>query len=75
AVILASQSTMTGGRQVPIPFELVYNPDQIAPRMTLAVQARITVDGELQFINTRRFAVSTQGQSSPIEVIVDSVPR
>lgn len=73
AQLLASQSTITGGRQVPIPFELMYNPNQIDPRMTLAVQARITVDGELQFISTRRFAVSTQGQASPVEVVVDPV--
>ena len=75
AVLLASQSTITGEQQVPMPFELVYDPNQIDARMTLAVQARITVDGELQFISTRRFAVSTQGQTSPVEVVVDPMQR
>lgn len=75
AIVLASQSIVTGGRQVPIPFELVYNPDQIDPRMTYAVQARITVDGELQFINTRRFAVISQGNPNQVEVVVDPVRR
>lgn len=75
AITLASQSTITGGRQVPIPFELVYNPDQVDPRMSYAVQARITVDGQLQFINTRHFAVNLQGQPSPVEVVVDPVRR
>ncbi|QQE64464.1 hypothetical protein GFS31_11450 [Leptolyngbya sp. BL0902] len=75
AIVLASQSTITGGRQVPIPFELVYNPDGIDPRMTYAVQARITVDGELQFISTRRFTVDLLGQTTSVEVVVDPIQR
>ncbi|MFH7241442.1 MAG: YbaY family lipoprotein [Spirulina sp.] len=75
AIVLASQSIVTGGRQVPIPFELVYNPDQIDPRMTYAVQARISVDGNLQFINTRRFPVISQGNPNQVEVMVDPVRR
>ncbi len=75
AIILASQTLVTGGRQVPIPFDLVYNPDQIDPRMTYAVQARVTVDGELQFISTRRHGVITQGQPNQVEVGVDPVRR
>jgi uncharacterized lipoprotein YbaY len=75
AIVLSSQSIVTGGRQVPIPFELIYNPDKIDPPMTYAVQARITVDGELQFINTRRFSVISQGNPNRIEVVVDPVRR
>jgi uncharacterized lipoprotein YbaY len=43
--------------------------------MTYAVQARITVDGELHFINTRRFSVISQGNPNRIEVVVDPVRR
>ncbi len=75
ATTLASQSIITGGRQVPIPFELVYNPEQIEPRFTYAVQARITVDGQLRFINTTQFAVITQGNPSQVEVRVDLASR
>lgn len=75
AITLASQGIVTGGRQVPIPFELVYNPDSIDARYTYAVQARIMVDGELRFINTSRFAVLTQGQPSQIEVVVEPISR
>jgi uncharacterized lipoprotein YbaY len=75
AITLASQSIVTGGRQVPIPFELVYNPDQIDPRMSYAVQARISVDDELQFINTRRFSVISQGNPNQVDVVVDPVRR
>ncbi|MGG6239528.1 YbaY family lipoprotein [Nodosilinea sp. AN01ver1] len=75
AVTLASQSMVFGDRQVPLPFELVYNPDQIDPRLSYAVQARILVDGDLRFINTSRFAVITQGNPTSVEVRVDPVSR
>jgi uncharacterized lipoprotein YbaY len=70
AVTLASQATITGGQQVPIPFTLLYDPEQIDPRFTYAVQARITVDGQLRFITTSQFPVITQGNPTEIEVIV-----
>jgi len=75
AITLASQSIITGGRQVPIPFELVYNPEQIDPRFTYAVQARILIDGQLRFISTTQFAVITQGNPSQVEVRVEPVSR
>ncbi|MBE9138337.1 YbaY family lipoprotein [Nodosilinea sp. LEGE 07088] len=34
AIVLASQSAIFGERQVPIPFELVYDPEQIDPRFS-----------------------------------------
>ncbi|HIK43418.1 MAG TPA: YbaY family lipoprotein, partial [Leptolyngbyaceae cyanobacterium M65_K2018_010] len=75
AITLASQSMITGGRQVPISFELVYDPTQIEQRFSYAVQARITVDGQLRFINTTRFPVITQGHPSQVEVRVEPVGR
>ncbi|MBD2107908.1 YbaY family lipoprotein [Nodosilinea sp. FACHB-13] len=74
-VVLASQSMVFGDRQVPIPFELVYNPDQIDPRLSYAVQARIIVDGDLRFTTTSRFAVITQGNPTNVEVRVEQVSR
>lgn len=75
AITLASQGMVFGDRQVPIPFELVYNPDQIDPRYSYAVQARILVDGDLRFTTTSRFAVITQGNPTNVEVRVDPVSR
>ncbi|WOD38395.1 YbaY family lipoprotein [Nodosilinea sp. E11] len=75
AIVLASQSTVFGERQVPIPFELVYDPAQIDSRFTYAVQARIMVEGQLRFISTRRFAVITQGNPTNLEVRVDPVAQ
>jgi uncharacterized lipoprotein YbaY len=61
ATILASQTLATEGQQVPIPFQLSYDPEQIESQLTYVVQARILVDGQLRFISTRRFPVLTQG--------------
>jgi uncharacterized lipoprotein YbaY len=74
-IVLASQSAIFGERQVPIPFELVYDPDQIDPRFSYAVQARIVVDGQLQLITTSRFPVITQGNPTSLEVEVEPVAR
>jgi uncharacterized lipoprotein YbaY len=75
AILLASQSMILADRQVPVPFELIYDPKQIDPRFRYAVQARITVDGQLRFINTSQHPVITQGNPTRLEVIVDPVSR
>ena len=71
AITLASTQVVSGGRQVPIPFELLYDAGQIDSRFAYAVQSRITVDGDLQFINTTRFPVITNG--SPTEGVAIQV--
>lgn len=73
AIILASQAIVSSGQQVPFPFKLTYSPEQIDPRLTYVVQARITVDGQLRFITTSQIPVITQGRPTEIEVVVDPV--
>lgn len=73
AITLASAKTISGGRQVPLPFELLYDAEQIDSRYTYAVQSRITVDGELQFIGTSQIPVITNGNPTEVQVQVDPV--
>lgn len=74
ARVLASQTIESGGRQVPFAFELPYDAAQIDSRYSYAVQARITVDGQLRFINTTRISVITNGRPTQgVEIIVDPV--
>jgi uncharacterized lipoprotein YbaY len=74
AQVISSQTITANGRQVPFAFELPYDPAQIEERYTYAVQARITIDGQLRFISTQRYSVLTRGNpSSNIEVIVQPV--
>lgn len=74
ATTLASMKMTADGRQVPFPFELLYDAKQIDSRYTYAVQSRIMVDGELQFISTTQIPVITNGNPTEgIEVQVDLV--
>ncbi|MFV9503790.1 MAG: YbaY family lipoprotein [Oscillochloridaceae bacterium umkhey_bin13] len=74
AIVISSLSFVSDGRQVPLPFELRYDPSQIDERMTYAVQARITIDGQLTFINTQNYSVLTRGApSTNVEIIVQMV--
>ncbi|MGB3296082.1 MAG: YbaY family lipoprotein [Phormidesmis sp.] len=50
-------------------------PGQIDPRFSYAVQARITVDGDLQFVTTGRFPVITNGNPTEVEVRVEPVDQ
>jgi heat shock protein HslJ len=71
AEVIASQTITTTGQNVPIPFTLVYDPAQIDSRYTYALGVRITINGQLRWINTERYAVLTRGAPmSEVEVVV-----
>ena len=77
AVTIGEQTIENPGHQVPIPFEIEYNPDDIDERYTYAMRVRIEVDGKLWFTNTTRHQVITRGfPTSNVEVILEKVgPR
>ena len=74
ATVLAVQIIKRPG-QVPVPFELDYDPDSIKPAHRYAVQARIEEGGKLLFINDTTHLVLTQGHPSSLEVILVPVRR
>ncbi|TGV53717.1 META domain-containing protein [bacterium M00.F.Ca.ET.141.01.1.1] len=53
AKIIGQQKIKPAG-QVPISFEIKFDPSVIRPQMTYALQARITVDGRLMFVSDVR---------------------
>lgn len=74
AEVLAEQIIVTTGEQVPIPFQLVYNPAEIVENHTYSLSVRITINGQLRFINTTHIPVLTGGAPADnVEVIVDLV--
>ncbi len=74
AILVASQTIETQGKQVPIPYSLGYDPSAIDPRMTYAVSARITVDGKLRWISTTMNPVLTRGApANNVEIVVEPV--
>ena len=74
ALTIGLQEIETGGRQVPIPFVIVYRPATIDPTHTYAVQARILQGRRLLFTNTNTYKVITNGVVSNIEVVVEQMP-
>lgn len=75
AVTIAEQVIRPAGRQVPIAFELRYDPRRIQERHRYVVQARILESGHLRFINTDAYPVITGGHPNTVNVIVKPVRR
>ncbi|WP_038219775.1 YbaY family lipoprotein [Vibrio sp. N418] len=59
AKLISEQVIETNGAQVPVAFELSYNPNDIKPGHRYSVSARIEVAGELRFITDTMNAVIT----------------
>lgn len=71
AQVIASQVITTAGENVPIPFALTYDPAIIDPRFNYALLVRITVEGQLRWINTKQYAVLTRDSpTTDVEVVV-----
>jgi len=77
AVTIGEQIIENPAHQVPIPFEIEYNPDDIDERYTYSMRVRIEVDGKLWFTNTTSYRVITGGYpTSNVEVMLEKVgPR
>ena len=59
--------------QVPISFELPYDPTAIDPLAGYTVSARITDRGQLQFVTETPVPVLTRGAAASAEIVVSPV--
>lgn len=59
--------------QVPIAFELPYDPAAIDPALGYTVSARITDRGQLQFVTETPVPVLTNGAAATAEIVVSPV--
>jgi uncharacterized lipoprotein YbaY len=75
AKVIAKEEIAMGERQVPVPFELKFDPAKIDPKHTYTVSASILVDGELRFISDKAYPVLTRGNPGLVEVIVRPLTR
>jgi putative lipoprotein len=75
AKVIAKEEIALGERQVPVPFELKFDPTKIDPKHTYSVSASILVNGELRFISDKAYPVLTRGNPARTEVIVKPVTR
>ena len=68
---LVAEQVITNPGQVPIAFEVRYNTDDINPRNTYSIQARITEsDGRLAFINDTAYDVITRGNPTRLDMVL-----
>ena len=63
STLIASQ-TIEDPERFPIDFAVPYEPDDIDPRATYGLQARITIQDRLIYINDTTFEVLTRGNPS-----------
>lgn len=73
ATVIAEQKFTSGGKQVPFPFELTYDPTKIDEKFTYAVQVTIIIDGNVVYRNTQAYLVITQGRPTNVDVVVQRV--
>jgi len=70
ATVVAEEKIVLGDRQVPVAFELKFDPAKIDARYAYSVSARILVDHKLRFINDKAYPVLTRGNPTHIEMIL-----
>jgi putative lipoprotein len=73
AKVIAEQKFTFAGQQVPLPFELHYDPAKIDPKHTYGLSARITVNEQLMFMNTTTYRVITQGSPVKVDILLQMV--
>jgi putative lipoprotein len=73
AKVIAKEEIALGERQVPVPFELKFDPEKIDAKHMYAVSASILVNGELRFVSDEAYPVVTRGNAAHVEVIVKPV--
>ena len=71
--VIAEDKITLGDRQVPVPFELKFDPSAIDPKHAYSVSAKIMVDGELRFASDQSHPVLTRGNPNKVEIVVKQV--
>jgi putative lipoprotein len=70
AIVLGEQVIRPAGKQVPFAFSIAYDPVQIQPHLTYAVQARIEDGGRLLFISDRMYPVLTRDAPDHVDMVL-----
>jgi putative lipoprotein len=76
AKVISMQQIEAGGKPVPFPYALKYDPAQIDPKNTYSVSARITEGNELLFISDTVYPVLTRGAPmTGVDILVMAMSR
>ncbi len=68
--IIAERTFDAAGKQVPFPFELVFDPSKIDERNRYVVRAEINDGGRLIYVSDVAYPVLTQGNPQAAEIVV-----
>lgn len=74
AAIFGEVSVPTEGRQVPIPFELRYDPTRVVPDHDYQIKAVIRAGGRTLFETQEKHPVITKGAPSELELMMLPAP-
>jgi heat shock protein HslJ len=66
--VIAETTVLPEGRQVPIPFELRYDPSRLDPGHTYGIRAAIRSGGRLMFTTDAPYPVITQGNPMQVDL-------
>ena len=75
AEVIAQQVIQSDGLQVPIAYEVDYDPTKIDPSHRYAIQARIDDQGTLLYTSDRNYPVLTQGAKDTVSIELKQVPQ
>ncbi|SRR6266498_1162179 len=75
AKLITEVTIQSAGKQVPIPFQLTYDPVQIDKTHRYVVRARILARGEVLFSSTAAYPVITNGSPNDVTIIVEPVTK
>lgn len=67
---IAQEKITLGDRQIPVPFELKFEPTKIDAKHSYVVSARIVVDDKLRFLSDKAYPVLTRDNPSHVEIIL-----
>lgn len=70
AMVVAQTSFAAGGRQVPLPFVISYDPTRIEASRSYALRATIRSEGQLLFATDTVVRVVTQGYPSRADLVL-----
>jgi putative lipoprotein len=70
SIVMGEQVIRPAGRQVPFEFSIPYDPSQIQPQYTYAVQARIEDGGRLLFISDQMYPVLTRDAPNRVDMVL-----
>lgn len=73
ATTIAKLRMSVGGRQVPLPFRLTFDPAKIDAKHTYGVEARIEGGGRLLFTNDTLYPALTQGHPARLDLLLKAV--